>query len=140
MDLKTGLRDASTAGAFCALVNARTGAPILEAETKEPVGLILAGVDSEQYAAAEVAAARRRQATAEKAGRKWRFTPEMQREEQLEILVACTLGWRNASYGGEKEFSADRVREMYRNERWIREQAEAFIADRESFAEASPTT
>ncbi len=138
MDLKSGLKAAATAGELCVLTDPVTGAAMQD--ELGPVGLYLAGVDSEQYAAAEVAAARKRSSLAEKQGRKWRFTPEMQREENLEMLVACTLDWSNCSYNGESEFSKDLIRDLYKDERSIREQAEAFIADRASFAKASPAT
>lgn len=137
-EVTDALAKAATVGALCVLTDPQTGAA-LESDG-QPVGLILAGEDSEQFQKRDMELARQRSKDAEKAGRKWRYTPEMQQENSLELLVACTLGWQGLRFDGSEEFTKDRVREMYRKVRWIREQADAFVQDRTSFGGASPTT
>lgn len=137
-EITDALDKAATAGALCVLNDPLTGVP-LESDGK-PVGFLLAGEDSDQYKKRDKELARQRSKEAEKLGRKWRYTPEMQEETSLELLVACTLGWQGLKWEGSEEFSKDRVREMYRRVTWIREQAAAFVQDRTSFGEASPTT
>lgn len=136
-EITDALDKAATAGALFVPVHPVSGLP-LESDG-QPAGLFLAGEDSEQYKARDVELARQRSRDAEKLGRKWKYTPEMQMETALELLVACTLGWQGLSFGGSEEFTKDRVREMYRKVSWLREQASAFVQDRTSFGGASPT-
>lgn len=137
-EITDALDKAATAGALCVLNDPLTGVP-LESDGK-PVGFLLAGEDSEQFKQRDKELARQRSKDAEKLGRKWKYTPEMQEADRLELLVACTLGWQGIKWQGAEEFTKERVREMYRAVAWIREQVNAFIVDRTSFGEASPTT
>jgi len=55
-------------------------------------------------------------------------------EETCEMLAACTTEWHGIDEKGEKlEFSYDEAFRVYMKHIWIREQADAFIADRANF-------
>jgi len=55
-------------------------------------------------------------------------------EEAGEMFAACTTGGGGLEDKGEKiEFSTEAAFQMYMDHIWIREQADAFIADRANF-------
>ncbi|NCD13584.1 MAG: hypothetical protein EOL93_13665 [Epsilonproteobacteria bacterium] len=54
--------------------------------------------------------------------------------ERTELLVACTVEWKNITYKGEQvEFTKENVRWLYSTYRGIRDQVDEFIADRANF-------
>ena len=55
-------------------------------------------------------------------------------EEACEMLAACTMGWSNIELDGQKlEYSEKAAYQLYLDHIWIREQVDAFIADRANF-------
>ena len=137
MELGLKVADAATAGAKMPLRHPVTNLP-LEDDGK-PVCLILAGKDSVQYRKAALALERRYQEDARRMRGAFQVTPEQRRANELKLLVAVTLGWENASYGGESTFSPELALAMYEAEDWVREQADAFVDDRSHFVMALPT-
>lgn len=96
------------------------------------IRLHLAGPDSDLYRRAEAAA--RNKSLARQV--KTKLTAEMVDEQVLEHLLAVTVGWEGLIYGAKPlEFNPDNVRMIYTEPplRFIREQVEAFVGDRQNF-------
>ncbi len=138
LDLGTNLSEVATKGAFCHLSDPVTGVPLVD-ENGDPVGLILAGADGEQYAKAKAEVARKQLREQERQGRKWKWSAEAVEQGELDILVACSLGWKGASYGSDSTFTPDLMRKLYVKESWIKAQADAFVHERASFGGALRT-
>ncbi|MDR2945992.1 MAG: hypothetical protein LBV79_04525 [Candidatus Adiutrix sp.] len=95
----------------------------------------LAGPDSEIYRRAESAARNKSLARQTKT----KLTAEMVDEQVLEHLLAVTIGWEGLVYNGQPlEFTSDNLRHIYTEPRlrFIREQVEAFVSDRQNFFSA----
>lgn len=98
-----------------------------------PAVLILVGTDSPQFEAqqrANGAKARARKAEGREA------TPEESLAEFVDLLVACTTGWRNVGIGEDAqplEFTAENVRKIYTGWPLIRDQVDAFVVKRGNF-------
>ena len=75
---------------------------------------------------------RRLRATLAKTGKVPVSDPEEDEAEELDTLVACTLGWAGAS----EAFSRDAVRRLYAKKRWLRDQVAAALQERELFIRA----
>lgn len=89
---------------------------------------------------AEIPSAKRRQYTdrrfarMNKARGQVKLTADEIDTEALDILVACTKGWRNVGVGEETtEFSAEKCRQLYKQVKPIKEQIEEAINDRGLF-------
>lgn len=55
-------------------------------------------------------------------------------DDSLDLLVACTLGWRNmVDAGQEVSFSPDEARRIYKKYPWIRDQVNEAVGDLELF-------
>lgn len=62
------------------------------------------------------------------------FDPAQNRAQLLELLSACTVGWKNVSYGGgELEFNADNVQMVYAKVPFIRDQVNKATGSRKLF-------
>lgn len=56
----------------------------------------------------------------------------------VDLLVHLTLGWEGAEDNGKPvAFSADAARDLYAEHSWLREQVDAFVADRGNFLKTS---
>lgn len=56
------------------------------------------------------------------------------KKNSLEYLVGLTLNWEGVKENGEEvKFSAEKCAEYYQGHPWLREQVDAFIADRGNF-------
>ena len=105
---------------------------VLDPVSGEGVGafITLAGADSAAYRNALNAASRRRGKTSR--GRT--FDPDRLLAESAEILAACTLDWKGVLVDGERlPCSRENAVKLYIRFPWLREQAEAFIADRAAY-------
>lgn len=138
MDLALKVNEKASAGAALQLRDPFTKLPM--GEEGKPCRLFVAGLDSKQYKAWELAKARRNQEDAIRDRTGFRISVEQQRADALDALVAITLGWEHCSYEGESEFSPQLVRRMYECEDWVREQVDAFVTDRANFVGASKPT
>ena len=120
------------AGAELALKAPHNGAPLLVAG--EPVVICMIGSDSEARRKAERAALDRNIKARQSGG----LTADDIDNSTVEILAACTTGWRNMRMGGEVlPYSQKNAVMVYRRFRWIKEQADAFCSDRANFMKAS---
>lgn len=114
--------------------------PVL-AKNGQPIALILQGPDSSTFRKAVRSQAVKRMTTD--------ITKDFDEgkldtieAENLNTLVACTVGWENVldAKGKEVEFDRKKVRQMYESFPTVREQAERFYANRKNFLLASPKT
>ena len=66
-------------------------------------------------------------------------TAEEAEERAIELLAACTTGWRTGDKpivmlkGEELRFTVDNAKKVYREMLWVREQVDKFIGDLENF-------
>jgi len=103
-----------------------------------PMTLTLLGSDSDVAVKIRNANQNRRLAQ----GARMKLTAESLEADAAGYLAKLTIGW-NITMGGEKPpFSHDAAAALYRNPKlaFIREQADAAIADRANFMKASPAT
>jgi hypothetical protein len=66
--------------------------------------------------------------------------PEEEEGEEVDMLVACTLGWKGISVGGKAlAYSAEAARSLYTDpkRRWLRDQIKAALNEREHFIKRS---
>jgi hypothetical protein len=83
---------------------------------------------------------RMRQAIAQRGGRT-QMTPEEQDAAATDLLVTLTAGWSLVDFDGQpidKPFSAEAARELYEDPGafWLRQQVDAWSADRANFMPA----
>ena len=105
---------------------------LLHPVTEEFLGavFILVGADSEVYKKL------RRKMTDKRLKQKklTKVTAQSIDEDGLNLLVNCTVSWRNLLVNGQMvPFSQKAAREVYTEYPWIAEQANAFIGDRGNF-------
>lgn len=77
----------------------------------------------------------RREAAAERKGKSNApVTAEEIERQALELLVICTIGWRNMNYKGEElPFSEANALKVYSEQIWVRGQVDEAIGDLENF-------
>lgn len=77
----------------------------------------------------------RREAMAAKRGKDADLrTVEVIETENMDLLVTCTLGWKNVSYGGQElPFEEANVRKIYKEFPWIYDQVNEAIGTLELF-------
>ena len=100
--------------------------------TGESVGgfITLAGADSSTYRHVSNMLVRRRL----KNGGRAVLDPDKLREESIEILAACTLSWKGVIVEGKSlPCTRENAVMLYTRFPWLKEQAEAFVADRASY-------
>jgi hypothetical protein len=120
---------AANEGAAMVLMHPGSGEPLRDGNG-EAVAVTLAGMDSEVYRKAQRAAINRRLA----AGKRGKITIEDYEHEQIELLACCTLAWHGVVLNGEAlECTQINVRRLYQTLPWVREQADAFVAERANF-------
>lgn len=69
--------------------------------------------------------------------------PDDLRDQQVERLVLCTLGWKNMEMDGKAyDFSAQNARALYANQRfgWLRDQIDAALRAVENFIKTQSAT
>lgn len=112
-------------------VRGPNGAPVYKADGG-PVTITLLGEDSEVVTALRARNANRQLKNG------IALTVEVGRANELEILVAATVGWDGVGIDEDETlFSAEAARRLYAIP-YIRDQVAAFIMDRASFTKASP--
>lgn len=137
LELGTTVRSNANAGARMVLRHHVTGADLEDGEGKKVVLFVL-GRDADAVKRCEREFHRRNQEQA-KRSRNHSIDAEVWEQHALNIAVVATTGWENAGYKGRTEFSADLIREFYRNEPWALEQVQAFMDDRANFSEPLKT-
>lgn len=105
--------------------------------TGAPTGMVvkLAGPEHPARKALLHARQRKMRAALAKTGKMPVLDPETDEVDELERLVACTLGWT----GEARAFSADAARQIYADpkRRWFRDQVSEALEERELFTRAS---
>lgn len=151
LDLKgLKVKDLATAGSKCVLRHPGTDEPITD--NGKALYLLLAGRDSTQYRTAVRKRNARIVADSQTRRRKGlsefeaEVMAERSEEEDLTVLVACTLGWGWGEAPGtvlmegeELACTPENARRFYSELPWAVEQAEKHIADRANFLPASKT-
>lgn len=118
-DLMT--RDAHESGAELRIVNPKTG-------KKTDIYIKLMGVDSRAFRKAQKAAIRKVIAA------KGNLNEDEFLDEDIEQLVAITIGWRGAKRNGKEfEFNEANCRELYSQSPAIADQVDRFIGNRANF-------
>jgi hypothetical protein len=104
-----------------------TGAPT-------PMVVTLAGPEHPDRKRITFARQRRMRAELAKTGRVPVTQPEDDEADELDTLVACTLGWSGASV----EYTPAEARKLYSDpkRRWLRDQVSAALQERELFTRA----
>lgn len=94
----------------------------------EPVIITLAGADSPTYKN------RQRELARENTEK-----PLDRDALAMEMLVACTLGWRGIIWDGEPlPFTPENARMLYANHEWLREDVASVVLDRANFLAVAP--
>lgn len=108
--------------------NPKTGAPTAMEVT-------LAGPEHPERKRLVYARQRKLRQNLAKTGKLPVVDPEDEEADELEQLIACTLGWAGASVA----FNPAAARALYSDpkRRWLRDQVEAALAERELFTRAS---
>lgn len=125
----------SEAGVYMA-VKALDGTPLLNS-SGTPVEIMVKGPDSADYTRLLRTQIKKRMA------RSGIPTEDQSVEDEadlVELLVACTMGWKGVLEKGKKEpvpFTADACRQLYQSFPVIRDQVDSFIASRANFTPAS---
>lgn len=111
------------------------GKPLLNAQGDKII-LTLLGPDSAKYRAMqrdEVRDRLRRQSAGEPD-----LSPEEQEQGIIDFLVGCTIDWKGVTAGGKPvPFSPEAARQFYQVYPAIRDQVDAFTANRTAFSLAS---
>lgn len=105
---------------------------MLDPVTNEPVGVFitLAGADSAIHRKATATIAKRRLSNT-KGFRNRALDPEKFEAEGIEVLAACTLGWKGVVVDGAPlPCSRDNAIMLYTRFPWLREQVDQFVSDR----------
>jgi len=112
--------------------------------TRAPLGarITLAGPEHPKRRGILAERARRIRRRLEKSGKLKLDDPEVEEQERIELLAACTLGWDGLLGDDDKPlpFSEAAAVELYRGCGWIRGQMEAAFDDRELFIKDSSST
>ena len=109
---------------------------------RAPLGVIftLAGPEHPVRQKITLQAARDLRRKVQQAGKLVFDDPEAEREQELDYLVAATLGWKNLSVDGQSvEFSAAAARSLYQASRfaWVRRQVRRALDEAEVFIVSS---
>ena len=121
----TAFEDTTTADVR--IKNPTTGAPT-------PMVVNLAGPEHPDRKRITFAKQRRLRAGLAKTGKLQVGDPEDDEAEELDLLVACTLGWQ----GAPMQFSPKAARDLYSDpkRRWLRDQVQTALQERELFTRA----
>lgn len=108
--------------------NPATGAPT-------PMVVTLAGPEHPDRKRLTFARQRRMRAALAKTGKLQVGDPEDDEADELELLTACTLGWT----GAPMPYTAAAARTLYADpkRRWLRDQVQAALNERELFTRSS---
>lgn len=124
--------------------------------TNEDIDIVISvlGQDSDEFQKVNRAQSKRRMAKVQKGGfRNTNISVEEVDHNRIELLAACTTGWKTLAVKDEKgdrievkptilldgkelEFSIDNAESLYTRFPWIREQVDVAIGDRANFIKA----
>ena len=122
---------------FTAFEDSPTADVRIKTPTGSPTSMVitLAGPEHPQRKRIMFARQRRMRNALAKTGKLQVNDPEDDEAEELDLLCASTLGWSGAAVA----YSADAVRALYSDpkRRWLREQVQAALNERELFTHSS---
>lgn len=110
--------------------------------SKAPLGQFITVVGKEspefrEHIRAKSNANLRKQAERQRRGKDQEVpTIEQIEAEAIDLLVACTKGFRDINYNGPLEYSEANAKKLYAEQSWIRAQVDEAIADLENFMPA----
>lgn len=112
--------------------------PLL-AKNGKPVAITVLGPDSEVYRSYTRKQVQKRLARSNDVKKLATLDLEEADAEALELMVSCTVGWKNVfdTDGKEIAFTKDAARALYEAYPIVREQVDLFIVDRTHFIKAS---
>lgn len=121
------------------------GEPLLQEgstpEKPKPVTITLAGTDSERWTKAEDIIYNRRQKSSNPRNMFAAKTAEEQRQDAAFLLASVTLAWDGVVLDGKPlECTQANAKMLYLKVKMVREQVDAFLADRRNFTKASSTS
>lgn len=118
-----------------------TNVPLVDEATKEPVVILLVGMDSEKYRRKRREFLDDRLKDSERNRGKVRVSAAKIEDEGLQTLIACVEGWRHVELNGEPlEFNETNFRKILEKCPWVESQVDEAIADRSNFMKTSSTT
>lgn len=107
--------------------------PILDEKTGQPWTIRLLGADSKEFMKISHKLQEKRLQRRFKGG-KQKFSLEELDADSMELLVACTKGWKHLQLDGAPVvFNDANVKMVYTRFPWIREQVDTFVNDRSNF-------
>lgn len=106
---------------------------ILTNEDGSEMTITIHGPYSKKYKSISHAQQNRRLQKAQRTGGKLNFSAEEIEASALDLLVKCVDGW-NVTMGGEKpDCNEAKVRELFVDLPWVREQVDAALGDAQAF-------
>lgn len=132
MDLNT-IADVSTSD--YTVIDPTTGAPT-------DLVITLAGPEHEKRKQLDLSRARKVRRELAKSGKLQMVDPEDEIEDQTDLMVVCTLGWKGLEDKGVPvPFSPEKARELYGDPKlaWLRKQVLNALFERDRFIASSAT-
>jgi hypothetical protein len=114
------------------LVHPKTG-EILTNDDGTPMTITVYGPYSSTYKAITHAQQNKRLMKAQRMGGKMSLTAEELEASTMELLVKCTADWKITLDKGLEKFSEEKVRQVYTDMPWVRDQVEAVFGDTRAF-------
>jgi len=114
------------------LVHPKTG-EVLTNDDDSPMVITVHGPYSSHYKAVTHAQQNKRLTKAQRMGGKMTLTAEELEASSLDLLVKCTADWKITLDKGLEKFSEDKVRQVYAEYPWVREQIDAVFGDTRAF-------
>ena len=114
------------------LVHPATGETLLN-DDGTPMTITVHGPYSSVYKSISHNQQNKRLMKAQRTGGKLNLTAEEIEASSLELLVKCTEGWSLTLDKEPEDFSQDKVRQVYTDHPWVREQVDAVFGDTRAF-------
>jgi len=116
------------------LLHPATGETLLN-DDGTPMTITVHGPYSSTFKAISHAQQNKRLMKAQRTGGKMSLTAEEMEASALDLLVKCTEAWNVTLDEEPEEFSQDKVRQVYLDHPWVREQVDAVFGDTRAFLE-----
>jgi len=114
------------------LVHPSTGETLTN-EDGSSMTITVHGPYSSTYKTVSHAQQNKRLMKAQRTGGKMNLTAEEIESASLDLLVKCTEGWNLTLDKKPEDFSQDKVRQVYQDYPWVREQVDAVFGDTRAF-------
>jgi hypothetical protein len=114
------------------LVHPKTG-EVLTNDDGSPMVITVHGPYSKNYKSVIHAQQNKRLMKAQRMGGKMTLTAEELEASAMDLLVKCTADWKITLDKGLEKFSEEKVRQVYTDMPWVRDQVEAVFGDTRAF-------